>query len=810
MIRTQLSGIGRRPGRLVLTGLSVLVACFLVFGAFLARDIAVRATADALSTTPMATDVVLSVRGGTLFSAEQLARVRATPGVAEAVGRVESTVRLRGVQRSHLTVVSDPGSGPLSRIRLVSGAYPAGHGEVAVDSRTAGRLSVSAGSRIALESGEVRVTGVVDAPADPGERAYTPDFVAAALGGTEYPRIDIRAASPVAARQLTSGLSQVVDPGQTVPMSIRSGAAARAAEVKDAARQMDRVFELIAMFVVVSVGAAALVATATFRIVFAQRMRQLALLRAVGAQPGQLVRALLVEGAVVGLVAGVAGVVAAQGAGYLAVVVARSAGTALPMPDVPVGAGIGVVIGAVLLTVAAVTAPAFGAAKAAPLQAFRTSSTLSAESRIGAYRLVLGLVLGVAAVGSVAVLVGSWPSTEPDGDSGLALLALAAMATFGALIALGPVVVRPVLAAVSWPLRRFSTVGSLATGGVGAAPRRAAGVSVVVALGVALIVATIVGTSGMTAYLDAKLAMRAPADLIASGSDAGVDAAQVAALRGDPALVDVTAFRTAEVPIGSMSGLAVDLDPAALPVLRSLLEAPRPGEVVLAQWAADSLGVGVGSRASLGPLSLTVRAVLTADGPFASAALLSPTDLDRLGASAPVVLANARGSGETGLITARDAVRRLVPGTDVSLLADARTQATGQVAGLLAVALGLLGLTVLIAVVGVGTTTALSVHERTGEIGLLRALGLSRGGVRTMIASEAGLYGAIGAALGLVLGVPFAWLAVSALDLGVPLTLPLGQLLVVVAALVVIAAAAGLLPAWRAARVSPVAALATE
>jgi len=132
----------------------------------------------------------------------------------------------------------------------------------------------------------------------------------------------------------------------------------------------------------------------------------------------------------------------------------------------------------------------------------------------------------------------------------------------------------------------------------------------------------------------------------------------------------------------------------------------------------------------------------------------------------------------------------------------------GQVSGLFAVALGLLGLTVLIAVVGIGTTTVLSVHERTSEIGLLRALGLGRSGVRMMITSEAGLYGAIGAALGVLLGVPFAWLAVSSLNMGVPLTLPLGQVGLVVAALVVIAAVAGFVPARRAARVSPVAALA--
>ncbi|WP_394618543.1 ABC transporter permease [Lentzea sp. JNUCC 0626] len=785
VIRTQLSGVGRRPGRLLLTGLSVLVACFLVFGAVLARDVALRAVADSLSTTPVATDVVVTGSG---LSAEQLAAVRALPGVAEAVGRVESTVRLRGVNRASLTVVADPGAGPLSRVRLVSGAYPAAPGEVAVDQRTAGRFAVAAGSRIALDDGSLLVTGVVDGPPDPGERAYAPDAVAAALGGGAYPRIDVRATDPVAAGQVLAGMSSVL--GLDVVTSVRSGAAARAAEVRDASSQVDRVFELIAMFVAVSVLAAGLVATATFRIVFLQRLRQLALLRTVGAQPGQLVRALIVEGAVVGLVAGVAGVLAAAGAVRAAVAIAG-----MPSPEVSAGAAVAVVIGSGLLTVGAVAAPAFTASRAAPLQVFRASSTSAGESRISAYRLVVGLVLVVAAVGLIAVLVTSGPSDDPDGDNALVLLVLAVMATFGALIALGPVVVRPVLAVVSWPLRRFSAVGSLAAGGVGGAPRRAAGVAVVVALGVALIVATFVGTSGMTAYLDDKLASRAPADLVVSD----VDGAAVAALRASPALKDVVTFRSASVKAG-------DLD---VPVLDFGAEV-APGEVVLARWAASSFGVGVGERVTLGAdVSVVVREVLANDGPFSSGAVLAPSDLERLGPSEPMVLANASGSGEEGLIAARDAVRQVASGADIGMLSDLRDQARAQVSGLLAVALGLLGLTVLIAVVGVGTTTALSVHERTGEIGLLRALGLGRGGVRTMIAAESGLYGAIGALLGLVLGVPFAWLAVGALNIGVPLTLPLPELLLVAVVLVVITVLAGLWPARRAARVSPVAALAT-
>jgi putative ABC transport system permease protein len=126
------------------------------------------------------------------------------------------------------------------------------------------------------------------------------------------------------------------------------------------------------------------------------------------------------------------------------------------------------------------------------------------------------------------------------------------------------------------------------------------------------------------------------------------------------------------------------------------------------------------------------------------------------------------------------------------------------------IALGLIGLTVLIAVVGVGTTTALSVVERARESGMLRAIGLSRGGLRAMLTTESALYGVIGAGIGLVLGVPYAWLAVKALGVNAPLTLPVWQLVGVFAVLVLLTALAGVLPARRAAKVSPVAALGAE
>jgi putative ABC transport system permease protein len=197
--------------------------------------------------------------------------------------------------------------------------------------------------------------------------------------------------------------------------------------------------------------------------------------------------------------------------------------------------------------------------------------------------------------------------------------------------------------------------------------------------------------------------------------------------------------------------------------------------------------------------------------------ILDQSDLTSLGA--PVdryngLLADQAKAGEQGRAEGRKALADVsgsaAGGYAIDVLADERDQINSELDVILAIAVGLMGLTVLIAVVGVGTTTALSVVERIREAGLLRAVGLSRGGLRAMLTTEAALYGVIGAVLGLVLGIPYAWLAVAALGVNAPFTLPIWQLLAVFVVLVLLTAAAGVLPARRAAKVSPVAALATD
>jgi putative ABC transport system permease protein len=215
-----------------------------------------------------------------------------------------------------------------------------------------------------------------------------------------------------------------------------------------------------------------------------------------------------------------------------------------------------------------------------------------------------------------------------------------------------------------------------------------------------------------------------------------------------------------------------------------------PRKIILSTSTASRLGLTAGSRAEVNGVPMTVAATLFGGVPLGSA-LLHSSDVE----GEPV---GALANGAEELVPA---------GFEVESLKDHRLAQEDWFASLVAIAVGLLFLTMLIAVVGVGSTTALSVLERTRESGLLRAIGLTRTELGRLVTTEAGLYGILGAVAGLAIGIPYAWLAIISLGVEWPLQVPVLPVGVVVLALAALTAGAGLLPARRAARVSPVAAL---
>ncbi|MEV6597592.1 ABC transporter permease [Actinoplanes sp. NPDC051346] len=854
VLGTQLAGVARRPARLLLTGLAVLVAAFVVYATVLAQEITEKTTIESFSGTPVAADLVVGPSSGDQFSdvefrADDIAKFRAIPGVAEVAGRARAGAEVNG---DYLDLLADPGSGALATVHATKGTYPTKPGEIAVSPRTADRMGLSIGSTVTIHTGrddtnkpikpmKFTVTGIVDAESDFGGTAYAPQSTVSAIQNSNFMRhVELRLEPGADTAAVTAAADRIVAAGPKPQegMSravVRSGAEVRRAEAEEAAAGIKDLFLAMGMFVAIAVGAAGLVATSTFRIVFAQRMRQLALLRAVGAGRGSLWRALAVEGALTGFVAGTVGVLGALAFGQAVPPLLRAFDITVSSPGVPVLPAVAVVLLSTVITVLAVLAPALSASKVSPLEALRSASTTAGRAGIGKVRAVFGLLFAAGAGLLAAYVVTNLPGRDTKDYNAepmmFAVLGSAGLA-FLALIALGPLLVRPVLATVGWPLRRLGPVGKLAVGGVGGAPRRAAAVSVVVALGVALIAGVVVTGASARVLADRELASSAPADfeLAASGDPADLPATVLAQAKASPDLTHVTPYRRLSNVVLSGGDAnwklrASDLSMTALPELKKIdvtggsLAAIGPGKAAMSKWIAEDYGLKVGDTATLTAdqrkVQVEVVATLSDTGPLQSDIIADPADLTKLGAAATPtgLLADAAKPGEEGRTAGQKAMRQLVAGKtgiSVAVLADQRDEFDTMLTTMLAVVIGLVGLTVLIAVVGVGTTTALSVVERARESGLLRAVGLTRGGLRTMLTTESSLYGVIGATVGLLLGVPYAWLMMKALGANLPLKLPVGQLALVFLALVAFTALAGVLPARRGAKVSPVAALATD
>jgi putative ABC transport system permease protein len=556
----------------------------------------------------------------------------------------------------------------------------------------------------------VTVTGVVRPPVEGLNVLVGLPAAIGGLGG-ELDQVDVLAAVETTA----AALVERIGPAIGDPEAVRTGAAQRVAEAENTSETVSDVLVGVGIFAGLAMLAAAIVVASTLRILLTQRRTQLALLRCVGARRGQVLRAVLVEAVVTGLVAGALGIGVAVLAGYGLTAGLAATGTAdAPAPVVPWAGMAGCLLLASASTVLAAVGPALAAARIPPLAALRAAGAGESGAPPAVRRLVLA---GLLAAVSVAAAVGAFAlSGRATGGLALLLLAGSGLVAFAALLAAGPLLVRALAATLGRAVSALGgAAGRLATANAGQVPRRTAATISVLALGVGLTSALLVALSSTEGYALAEIADRFPAEIVVATPDA---AALAGRLRTDPAVV---------VVLAGDSAVAVDPGPGA-------------GE------------------------------------------------------------AAARRAVETALAGR--------PGATVQYAGDVRRDLESQLGSMRAIGLALVGMTVLVAVVGVAVTLMLSVTERTREIGLLRAIGLTRAGVRRTVAWEAALAAAGAAVPGAVIGALYGLLGARVLRVGdqwEPAVLPqLGGLVVGVVALAVLAA---VLPAVRAGRVPPIRAL---
>ena len=710
---------------------------------------------------------------------------------------------------------------------IVEGRAPEGPEDVVLDTRTADRAGYSLGDTVPIQTPgeqarvEPTLVGLADF-ADGGSLngATLASFDPATAqdlfldGQDAWTEVWVTAADGVSQEELAGQVREVLPAGLEA-VTGDEAAESNAADLQEAIGFLET-FLLVFAGVALVVGAFLIVNT--FSILVAQRSRELALLRALGASRRQVSVSVLVEALVLGVLGGTLGL----GLGILLAqaLAALFAQVGLDLSGQPLVIAARTPVAAyavaVLVTTAAALVPALRTGRIAPVQALRDDVALPESSL--RRRLVVGLVLAV--LGGAALLVGLFGDTAYAGwGVGGGVLAVLLGVT-----AASPLLSMPLLGAAAFR-RVFGTVGVLAGQNTLRNPRRTAATASALMIGLALAGTMSIAGASASASVDQQIEDSFVGDYVVTNVFGGPFSPSVAEALVDVEGVDRVAVERYDVArlegdfvfVGAVSG--EDLDLLGL----ELLDGSRPPsgdrEVLLAEQVADDADVRPGDTVVLevpgGEQEWTVAGTYAANPVVPATALVSPEAFSgRAGFADQDRMLVVFGDG-----TAADVLGERID----EVLADQPTLAAQDqqeyaevqrepIEQLVLMVFALLGLALVIAVLGIVNTLALSVIERTREVGLLRAVGLGRGQLRRMVTLESVAISVLGAVLGVVLGVLFGVVMMTALrDEGLEvISVPWGQLAVYLVLAVMVGVLAAVLPARRAARLDVLQAIATE
>jgi putative ABC transport system permease protein len=587
--------------------------------------------------------------------------------------------------------------------------------------------------------------------------------------------------------------------------------------------------DMLRTFLVVFAGVALLVGTFsiynTFSIIVAQRTRESALMRALGAGRGQVLGAVVLEAVIVGAVASLAGIVGGLGIASLLKAMFDAFGFALPAGGLEFTTNtiaVALVVGMVVTLVAA-AAPAVRASRVAPLAALRDVSVDRTGSSV--VRAIVGLAL---TAGGVAIVL---TAVFGDGDNVLPFAGLGALLTIIGMVVFGPVVARPVAGAIGSPLSGTrGVVGSLARRNATRNPRRTAGTASALMIGVGVVTLFTVFAASLKASIDQSVSQSFRGDLVVSAGqfgsgglspDLATDAAELpevqtavglgrgTALVGDDT-EDLTVADTtrldAVLDLDLQSGSIDGLDDRSLAVSESMAEDRgwRIGSTVAVTFA-DGTEAQFRVGAIFGASDVMDDVLL----PRSAWAPHSVQDID-----STVLIELAPNVSMASGTAAVEQVAERFGNPDVQdrqAYVDSVTEGVNMMLGLVYV---MLALAIVIALMGIANTLSLSIHERTRELGLLRAVGETRRQLRSMIRWESVIIAVFGTLGGLGLGVFLGWGLVQAASTGElaveVFEAPTAQLTIVLVVGAIAGVLAGLRPARRAARLDVLQAIATD
>ena len=849
MLRVTLRNLLARKVRLLLSAFAIVLGVAFVSGSFVFTDTMGKSFDNIIQGS--LTDASVRLAGADAGSVESslnldsrtipaatVAALAKTPGAARADGSVDGIGLF--VLRKDGKLLGGTGAPTLAfnytgalningetMVDFSKGRAPTNAGEVAIDKRSADTANYKLGDTVTMVTAG-------DKPQVRAKLVGFADFAGGGLAGATLVFFDTKTAQDIflGGKDAFTSVGLTAKPGVSQKQLAASAQALLpeglqavtgdkvASEVKgivDTALGFINTFLLVFAAIALVVGSFLIINT--FSILVAQRSRELALLRALGASRRQVTRAVLIEAFVVGLIGSTLGLLAGFGLAAALKVLFGKFGLDLSGSSLvfsPRTAVISYAVG-LMVTLIAAYLPARRAAKIAPVAAMRDDIALP-ESSIRR-RMIFGVVLGVVGAGLMTLgLIG-------EGGNGALMVGLGVLGILLAVSAMSPVLGRPVLHGLGAIYRRlFGTVGNLATQNALRNPRRTAATASALMIGLALVTTMSVLGASINKSIDVSVKKEFTTDYLVSNaigqpfsSTIGEQIARIDGV-GQSSAAQTTAFK---IKGSSVYGTAVDSSSLNSIFKLTYLKGSKilgSGEIALSEDVAFKYGAKVGDTVTLqfpsGNLQAEVAGIYKTTYVVGSAMIPFSTvaDAKLKRADSGISVNAAPGVDKIALGKRIEAVTKPYPTVTVQNQKDFAESQRSQVNQLLYLIYALLGLAIVIAVLGIINTLALSVIERTREVGLLRAVGLSRRQLRRMVRLEAIAIAVLGAILGVVMGLAFGFVLQRAVaDQGITdLAVPWFRLLIFVLVSALVGVLAAVLPARRAAKLNVLNAISTE
>ncbi|MEU1133123.1 ABC transporter permease [Streptomyces sp. NPDC005900] len=714
-----------------------------------------------------------------------------------------------------------PGKGGKDpRYDFTEGAAPKSAGQLALDSRTASRTGYRVGDTVRYSTdGPVRtakVSGVFDT--DDGNVVAGGSLVVfdnrtalKALNKNQYDEIDVKAAAGTSESALQSAVEKITPKDS----STRTGGELKSQQDEMIETQTKSMSQVLLIFAGIALFVGIFIIANTFTMLVAQRTKELALMRAVGASRRQVTRSVLIEAFLVGLVAAVTGFALGIGVAVGLESLMNSAGASLP--DGPLVIGPTTILAALLIgvvvTMLAAWLPGRRAARIPPVAAMN-----SVHATPTVRGLVVRNTIGALIVALGAVMLFVKDNYVKSGGAGVMLVGV---------IVLTPLLSRPFIAASAPLLKPFGVPGKLARLNSVRNPRRTASTAAALMIGLTLITAMTVVATSMGSAINKMAAGSMKADYSVSMANFRPLTPEVREkLDKIPEVEATTPLREAYGEADESYTSVYGVDPktfaglVGLDVTGGSMDGLKSGEALIDDELAKDRGLKAGDTFPLKfdddgkTVKIKVAGVYEHNemlsGVFAPTSVVDPHLTKVVDKQ---VLVKMKGGASD---KAEDAIVKAL-GENPAITVQDKAAISNAVAGainmLLNMLYGLLAMAVLIAVLGVINTLAMSVFERKHEIGMLRAIGLDRAKVKQMVRLEAVIISLFGAVLGIGLGLFMGWVAGGTISRSVStytMEIPLGRIVVFLGIAALVGVLAAMWPARSAAKLNPLMAIKAE